>query len=525
MKTFWVAIVPALLFFAQARAADEPLSRVRVSHDNAAALAHELRAEGFDVLEGSITRMSLELVVSPAEKELLSGRGLRLELLEIGRPLRDIIDVRRGSVPADYQDLTSILDTMQAAADNFPGICQLVDLTAGLGTSATVEGRHLFAVKISDNVGTREDEPALLVVSAHHCREIVTPVAALHALEQLTTLYGSDPDITAAVNENEIWIAPVWNPDGYEHVFNAENLWRKNRRVFPDGIGVDLNRNYPFGWSGACSGSGVTTSETFKGPAPASEAETQTMIAFTEAFRFAKVIDYHSSGREALWGYSCSFHPLAAFFQAQAIILATESGYGGSNRPPTAEGEHYEWQIHQFGAFSFLVEIHTTFQPSYQSAQAEAATVWPGILWMLERPLPLGGHVTDALSGEPLAATISFPDINFTNGEQHGSGGPFGRYHAFLPAGGYDATFEASGYLSQTHSVQINANAATVLNVALVPETCIGDVNSDRELDLLDYVTVIDDFGLGAGITDINGDGLVDGADLLDILPFWHICP
>ena len=35
------------------------------------------------------------------------------------------------------------------------------------------------------------------------------------------------------VDGNEIWIAPVWNPDGYEYVFTTQdNLWRKNRRVF-----------------------------------------------------------------------------------------------------------------------------------------------------------------------------------------------------------------------------------------------------------------------------------------------------
>ena len=95
------------------------------------------------------------------------------------------------------------------AAETFPEICQLVDLTTTFNVPATFEGRHIFAVKLSDNVSEDEDEPALLVVSAHHSNEIITTVVALHAMEQFTTLYGTDPTITDLVNENEIWILGI----------------------------------------------------------------------------------------------------------------------------------------------------------------------------------------------------------------------------------------------------------------------------------------------------------------------------
>jgi len=225
------------------------------------------------------------------------------------------------------------------------------------------------------------------MVSCHHAREIVTPVIALYAIEQLTTEYGNDPDITAAVDDYEIWISPVWNPDGYEYCYYVNNWWRKNRQPYPPGVGVDLNRNYPFGWDSWCSGDTDPTSETYKGPSPASEAETQTMMVFSDDRHFAKVIDYHSHGREVLYGYCCHSHPFSNFFYSEAVCLSTAAGYGESVRAPSAEGEHYEWQIWANGSHAFLMETHTEFQPSYSSAQAEAAQVWPSTMWLLERPI------------------------------------------------------------------------------------------------------------------------------------------
>ena len=175
-------------------------------------------------------------------------------------------------VPASYRTLDGIAASMQEIATAYPAIAQVVDITAAYGTPPTAEGRHLFALKISDNVATDEDEPSMLIVSAHHAREISTPVITLGAAERLTSEYATDARIAAAVNGNEIWIAPVWNPDGYNHVFTTDNLWRKNRRVFANGVGVDQNRNYPQGWNGPCAGSTSVGSETYKGPAAASEA-------------------------------------------------------------------------------------------------------------------------------------------------------------------------------------------------------------------------------------------------------------
>jgi hypothetical protein len=486
-RTILIGLAIALLVLpghSAQRGGDEPLFHVRIEAPDASVLKLQLDASGYDILQLDAERSTIDLAVSRAEWHDLLVSGHRVVVIDRGRSLRDILrtEPRPQTRPASeasvtasavasstYYDLDEVLARMQTIAAHYPAIAQLVDITATYNTPTTTEGRHLFALKISDNVLADEDEPAMLIVSAHHAREITTPLITLGAAERLTAGYQSDGRITAAVNDHEIWIAPVWNPDGYNHVFTTDNLWRKNRRIVAGGVGVDQNRNYPQGWGASCAGSTNVASETYKGPSPASEAETQTLMTWSEQERFAKVIDYHSYGREVLYGYLCLSHPFTSWMQEEAAALSRSSGYGGTTRPPSAEGEHPEWQFARMGAYAFLIETHTQFQPSFESAVTEAATVWPGILSVLERPISVSGHVTNAVTGAPLTTRIELLNVSFSNGEMNGSGGRFGGYHLFLPPGTYDLRFSAAGYEPATHRVTVSNASAIVLDAPLAP--------------------------------------------------------
>ena len=402
-----VTILGATAPVSAGQVGDEPQFRVRIETSNLDSLRESLERAGYDVLGTDPTSSTIEVAVSRFELYGLYSRGLSVVSVERGHPLQPApadkaaasgqeLVATAAAVSAGYLNLDGVNDRLRQIADAYPAIAQVVDLTAAYNTPPTFEGRHIFALKISDNVSVDEDEPAMLVAAAHHAREISTPVIALEAADRLTAGYDVDPRITDAVNGHEIWIAPVWNPDGYNYVFTTNNLWRKNRRVFSSGVGVDQNRNYEQAWGTSCAGSTSVGSETYKGPSAASEAETRTMMTWSETERFAKVIDYHSYGREVLYAYRCLSHPFTAWMQQEAAALSVASGYGGHTRVPSAEGEHQQWQFARLGAYAFLIETHTEFQPSYASALNEAATVWPGILSVLERPISVSGHVTDA---------------------------------------------------------------------------------------------------------------------------------
>ncbi len=442
---------------------------IKIISDNSEELASDMLNEGFDVLYDKINQNSFELIVTPEELKIVESRNLDFEIIEVGRPFAEIQKEMESSplfLPPGYSDLTDIIDEMNSTESVYPSICKVYDLTDKYSMPPTYEGRHIYAMKISDNVNTDEDEPNFLMVSCHHAREIVTPVIALYSISQLTSGYGSNPSITAAVDDYEIWIVPVWNVDGYEYCFYYDNMWRKNRRP-PDG--VDLNRNYPFGWSSGCSGSTDPYSETYKGPSAASEPETQTMIAFSEDRHFAKVIDYHSYGRVVLYGYCCHSHPFSSFFYSEAVALSSAAGYYGSASTPSAEGEHFEWQIWSNGTYASLMETHTTFQPSYSSALSEATLVWPGTMWLLQRPVSVSGHVVDSVTGDPLSGPIVIEGISFPNGEKYSNEAKFGRYQIILPPGTYSLKFEHDGYFSQTHEVVVTTTSEEILEIELQP--------------------------------------------------------
>src|SRR5262249_39425019 len=181
----------------------------------------------------------------------------------------------------------------------YPAIARKVDLTALPGGVPTWENRSIFALKVSDNVAVDEDEPAIVVAAQTHARELNAPVMVIGAMNRVLAGYATDPALHSLVDNFELYFVPMMNPDGVNHVWNVDNLWRKNRRNNGANFGVDNNRNYPFLWS-LCGSSSVTSNETYRGPSAGSEPETQTMRNLIARLRPEIYLDFHSFGQDVL---------------------------------------------------------------------------------------------------------------------------------------------------------------------------------------------------------------------------------
>jgi len=173
-----------------------------------------------------------------------------------------------------YNEIAQKLDSMKLQYPNL--------ITAKRNLGLSVENRIIWAVKISDNPDLNESaaEAPVYFDALHHAREPQSMASMMYYMYWLLENYGTNPEATYLVNNREIFFVPVVNPDGYVYNQttnpNGGGSWRKNRKNSGGGdYGVDLNRNYDYGWGNNSGSSNDPGSETYRGPSAGSEPETQ----------------------------------------------------------------------------------------------------------------------------------------------------------------------------------------------------------------------------------------------------------
>ncbi len=334
------------------RASVEMYSRVRVFLQNPAQIA-DLARRGlqFDhaVVEKSAAGEALIVVVNAAEMEILRQSGIPYQVQVadltrdfLSRPALSAAEQRQiraasavrgfefGSMGGYYTFAEALaeLDSMRLL---YP---HLITARQSIGTSQ--EGRGLWMVKISDNPEVDEAEPEVLYDALHHAREPQSLMTLIYYMYYLLENYGTDPEVTYLVDNRELYFIPVVNPDGYVYNQttnpNGGGFWRKNRRNNGNGtFGVDLNRNYGYEWGFDNVGSSPNTgSDTYRGPAPFSEPETQAMRDFCIARQFMLALNYHTYSNLLIypWGYIADFlTPDSALFIEYAADMTQFNHY------------------------------------------------------------------------------------------------------------------------------------------------------------------------------------------------------
>jgi hypothetical protein len=179
-------------------------------------------------------------------------------------------------------------------------------------TELTKEVDDIVA-KYPDIARTDEAEPEVLFTHNQHAREHITVEMAVYLLHLFTDNYAGDATIKNLVDNREIWILPSLNPDGAEYDVSSGSYqwWRKNRQPNngSGNVGTDLNRNWDYKW-GCCGGSsGSPSSETYRGPSPASAPEVKVVSGFVNSRvidgkqQITAGIDFHSFSELVLWPY------------------------------------------------------------------------------------------------------------------------------------------------------------------------------------------------------------------------------
>ncbi len=341
------------------------------------------------------------VLVEATGREARALKRLGLELT----PFRTQGAFTQAFPPADsaYHDYAEMVAELNQAAFDHPDIFSL--FSVGL----TYDGRTIWAGKISDNVGTDEDEPEVLFTHHQHAREHLTVEMALYTLHMLTDEYGTDPQITGLVDSREVWIVFDMNPDGgeYDIATGSYVSWRKNRQPNAGSsyIGTDLNRNWGYKW-GCCGGSsGTPSSATYRGAAGFSAPETAVVRDFVDSRviggkqQITAHIDFHTYGELILWPYGYTYTDVTPDMtqddhDAHVVMgqaMAATNGYTPEQASDLyiTDGTINDWMYGIHRIFTYTFEMYPVssspgFYPPDEAIPAETARNRAAVLYLLD---------------------------------------------------------------------------------------------------------------------------------------------
>ena len=350
-------LVLAFLFvfapLTQARATSLSWIELEARTREARTLASEL---GFAI--DAVRSDSVWGLASPAQIRILKEHGFRV--LSSTSP-----EFGRGfpAYDADFHDYAEPTDVLKQLAAKFPTRARLQSIGKSL------EGRELWGLHLNTTAADLESgqslKPGILYFGNHHAREHLSAEVPLKLAEFLLTQ--NDAGLVRLLDERDVWIIPMVNPDGVEFdvATGKYKWWRKNRRPTQGSyVGVDLNRNYGFQWGGPGSSSDPVA-ETYRGPGAFSETESQAVRDFVRSHQNARMLlTFHTFSELILYPWGHKAAPISkakdhAVFVNMAKTMVEWNHYTPEQASELylASGDTTDWAYGELGMFAFTFEL------------------------------------------------------------------------------------------------------------------------------------------------------------------------
>jgi len=346
----------------------------------------------------------LVVLVDPVQFQWLLALGFRVE---IDQDQTDEFDHPALLLPGQvngipgypcYRTVEETYASAQDLAAAYPNLADWSDIgDSWEKTSPGGEpGYDLIVLRLTNSL-VPGPKPKLFIMASIHAREYSPAELATRYAEYLLENYNLDADITWLLDYHEIHLLLHSNPDGRK---KAETglLWRKNtNNNYCSGTnsrGADLNRNFEFQWNCCGGSSGDPCAETYRGPSPASEPETQAVQNYVRS-QFPDqrpdpltspappdatgvFLDIHSYGRLVLWpwGFNDSLAPNASALQTLGRKFAFFNGYTPEQSVelyPT-DGATDDFAYGELGVAAYTFELGTAF---FQNCSSFEGTIFP----------------------------------------------------------------------------------------------------------------------------------------------------
>ena len=379
------------------------------------------------------------------------------------------------------------------------------------------ENLPIYAVKISDNVEFKEDEPRVLFVGQLHAEEVLGVEAVLDLILLMLDPPPEEMQHMNIIKQNiETWIIPTLNPEGLNVVHDGLDVsYRKNKKDFsPQGPwpnnffdydsaigedidGVDLNRNFDFNWVFGDTFMEPDPSDYaahydyYRGLNPWSESEIRALrdLALENDFLFSIIWHSARSGRYSEkvfspWKWDGGKRTpddasikligdqIAEIIIKENSTESYQSSYSGSRR-----GNAHDWFYQATGTFQYLIECGTSnLQPDSALVEDTIDRLMPGRLLLLDRTIgyntdasQITGLITDGESGSPLEDVVITIQGLHSGVQQPRKTDEFGRYRRIVEPGTYSLEYRKNGYFPLNFTVTANPSSPTIQNVTMTP--------------------------------------------------------
>ena len=335
-----------------------------------------------------------------------------------------------------------------------------------LGTLSTSNHRQLLGVRI--NNGSPAGKPKFLYTSTMHGDEITGMILMLRLIDELCT-NTTDSQIADLVNNLDIYIMPLTNPDG---TYNGGNNTVNNAKRY-NGHNVDLNRNYK---------------DYYKGAHPdgnSYEDETVWTMAMGDENLFTMSANYHG-GAEVMnypWDAVYDDHADKDWYEyvcTQYVQIARQT-YSSYMSDTYSDGvtNGADWYVITGSRQDYMnaygqcrevtVECSTTKTPSASSLPSFWNYNRNSMLAFMEQCLKgVHGFVYDAVTGDALEGvkvTVEGHDSETSFVTSHS----IGDFHRPIKGGTYTFTFSKQGYYPQSVQVTVADGQRVDLNIQLQP--------------------------------------------------------
>lgn len=310
----------------------------------------------------------------------------------------------RNSFDKGYHTYDTMLAELKDVVAKHPDLCELKDIGDSWEKTQGKPGHDLWAVHFKKGAG----HPVVMFAGCTHAREIVTPEMILGMIHLLADQYGKDAEITADVNNRDIWLVPMVNPDGHVLASKGQNQ-RKNTNTVTGGksrIGVDLNRNYDASW-GTVGDSANPESDTFRGAKAFSEPETQAIRDLMIHIKPVLYMTYHSFSNSVMWSWDkMDAPPPDKRLEAIGKVMGKLSGYDAYQgcQMYLNSGDDVDWSFEHLGTLAYTVEVGSG-QDGFDPPFSRVAKFWNENRPMMLYALKIADN-PGAVSGPEIQANL-----------------------------------------------------------------------------------------------------------------------